>query len=109
MGLAVRRTRLLTMAGASILGGVVTAYCGPISFLGIAVPHICRALLGTSDHRALVPAVVLMGGIAALVAQIVALLPGSAGIMPLNAVTALIGAPVVVIVLLRSRRGVFTG
>ena len=108
MGLSVRRTRILTMAAASLLGGVVTAFCGPISFLGIAVPHICRALLGTSDHRALVPASILMGGIVALIAQIGALLPGDAGVLPLNAVTALIGAPVVVAVLLRSRRGVFT-
>ncbi|MEQ1693139.1 MAG: iron ABC transporter permease, partial [Gemmatimonas sp.] len=61
MGLAVRRARLLTMLGASVLGAVVTAFCGPISFLGIAVPHVCRGLLGTSDHRVLVPAVVLMG------------------------------------------------
>jgi iron complex transport system permease protein len=70
---------------------------------------VCRGLLGTSDHRVLVPAVVLMGGVVALVAQIVALLPGSAGVLPLNAVTSLIGAPVVVTILLRSRRGAFAG
>lgn len=109
MGLAVRRARLLTMLGASVLGAVVTAFCGPISFLGIAVPHLCRGLLGTSDHRALVPAVVLMGSAVALVAQIVSLLPGSAGVLPLNAVTSLMGAPIVVAVLLRSRRGAFAG
>lgn len=107
MGLAVRRARLLTMLGASVLGAVVTAFCGPISFLGIAVPHLCRGLLGTSDHRALVPAVVLMGSVVALVAQIVSLLPGNAGVLPLNAVTSLMGAPIVVAVLLRSRRGAF--
>ena len=106
MGLAVRRTRFLTMFGASLLGAVVTAFCGPISFLGIAVPHLCRGLLATSDHRVLVPAVVLMGGAVALMAQIVALLPGSAGVLPLNAVTSLLGAPVVVAVLFRNRRGV---
>ena len=109
MGLAVRQARLLTMLGASVLGAVVTAFCGPISFLGIAVPHLCRGLLGTSDHRGLVPAVVLMGSAVALLAQIVSLLPGSAGVLPLNAVTSLIGAPIVVAVLLRSRRGVFAG
>jgi iron complex transport system permease protein len=109
MGVAVRRARVLTMFGASLLGAVVTAFCGPIAFLGIAVPHVCRGLLGTSDHRVLVPAVVLMGGVVALVAQIVALLPGSAGVLPLNAVTSLIGAPVVVTILLRSRRGAFAG
>ena len=109
MGLAVRRARLLTMFGASLLGAVVTAFCGPISFLGIAVPHVCRGLLGTSDHRVLVPAAVLMGSAVALVAQIVSLLPGSAGVLPLNAVTSLMGAPIVAAVLLRSRRGAFAG
>jgi iron complex transport system permease protein len=109
MGLAVRRARLVTMLGASVLGAVVTAFCGPISFLGIAVPHLCRGLFSTSDHRVLVPAVVLMGGVVALVAQIVSLLPGSAGVLPLNAVTSLMGAPVVVVVLLRSRSGAFAG
>ncbi len=109
MGVAVRRARLLTMCGASVLGGVVTAFCGPIAFLGVAIPHLCRGLLGTSDHRVLVPSVVLMGGIVALGAQILSLLPGSAGVLPLNAVTSLIGAPVVVFVILRSRRGVLDG
>ncbi len=109
MGLAVKRARLLTMLGASVLGAVVTAFCGPISFLGIAVPHLCRGLLGTSDHRVLVPAVVLMGSAVALTAQIVSLLPADAGVLPLNAVTSLMGAPVVVAVLLRSRRGAFAG
>jgi iron complex transport system permease protein len=107
MGLAVRRARWLTLLGASLLGAVVTAFCGPISFLGIAVPHLCRGLLGTSDHRPLVPAVVLMGSIVALVAQIVSTVPGNAGVLPLNAVTSLMGAPVVVLVLLRSRHGAF--
>ena len=109
MGLAVRRTRVLTMLGASVLAAVVTAFCGPISFLGIAVPHLCRGLLGTSDHRLLVPAVVLVGSTVALLAEIISLLPGSAGVLPLNAVTSLMGAPVVVMVLLRSRRGAFAG
>jgi iron complex transport system permease protein len=109
MGLAVRRARVLTMLGASVLGAIVTAFCGPISFLGIAVPHLCRGLLSTSDHRILVPAVVLMGGAVALVAQMVSLAPGSAGVLPLNAVTSLMGAPIVVAVLLRSRRGAFAG
>lgn len=108
MGLRVRRMRVATMLAASVLGGVVTAFCGPILFLGIAVPHLCRALLGTSDHRTLMPAVILMGGSVALLAQIIALLPGPAGTLPLNAVMSLIGAPIVIAVLLRNRRGVFT-
>jgi len=112
MGLNVRRMRILTMGGASVLAGVVTAFCGPVAFLGIAIPHMCRGLLGTSDHRSLVPATILMGGIVALIAQIVSLLPslaGTSGVFPLNAVTSLIGAPVVVMVLMRNRRGAFTG
>jgi iron complex transport system permease protein len=109
MGVHVREARLLTMLGASVLGAVVTAFCGPISFLGIAVPHLCRGLFGTSDHRVLVPAVVLMGSALALLAQIISLVPGSAGVLPLNAVMSLLGAPVVVAVLLRARRGAFAG
>jgi iron complex transport system permease protein len=108
MGLHVERMRLLTMAGASILGGVVTAFCGPIAFLGVAIPHLCRALLGASDHRLLVPATILMGGSVALAAQLVSLTPWNSGVLPLNAVTAMIGAPVVIAVLMRSRRGVAT-
>jgi iron complex transport system permease protein len=107
MGLSVKRMRFVTMVAASMLGGVVTAFCGPILFLGVAIPHLCRVVLGTSDHRALIPAVILMGGIVALTAQIVSLLPGDQGVLPLNAVTSLIGAPVVVAVLLRSPRGTF--
>lgn len=109
MGVAVRRARVLTMVGASVLGAVVTAFCGPIAFLGIAVPHLCRGLLGTSNHRVLVPAVALLGGTVALAAQVVSLVPGNAGVLPLNAVTSILGAPVVVIILLRSRRGAFAG
>ena len=85
----------------------------PIAFLGVAIPHLCRGLLRTSDHRSLVPATILMGAIVALTAQILSLVPslltGNAGVFPLNAITSLIGAPVVVIVLMRYRRGAFTG
>jgi iron complex transport system permease protein len=109
MGVAVRRARVLTMLSASMMGAVVTAFCGPIAFLGIAVPHLCRGLLGTSNHRVLIPAVVMLGAVVALAAQLVSLLPGNAGVLPLNAVTSIIGAPVVVAILLRSRRGAFAG
>lgn len=105
MGIDVRRTRLITLASASVLAGVTTAYCGPIAFLGLAVPHLSRIALGTSDHRVLVPGVILMGAAVALGCGIVSQVPGSDSVLPLNAVTALIGAPIVVIVLLRSRRG----
>jgi iron complex transport system permease protein len=104
MGVNVGRVRFWMIAGSSILAGVVTAFCGPIGFLGLAVPHLCRGLFHSSDHRILVPATLLMGGTIALLADLVAGLPGSDKMLPLNAVTALLGAPVVVwIILSRSR------
>lgn len=101
MGLTVRRARLAVLAGTSLLAGAITAFCGPIAFLGVAVPHLCRGLLGTSDHRLLVPAVTLTGGVLALTADLVAQLPGSQAVLPLNAVTSLIGAPVIIWVILQ--------
>jgi iron complex transport system permease protein len=101
MGVNIQRVRLLLIVSAAVLAGGVTAFCGPIGFLGIAVPHLCRALLGTSDHRVLVPASTLMGGSLALIADLIAQVPGSQIVLPLNAITALIGAPVVVWVILR--------
>lgn len=103
MGVEVRRTRLLTIASAALIAGAVTAFAGPIGFLGIAVPHLARGLLGTSNHRPLLPAVVLTGIILALVAELLAQLPGTDLALPLNGTTALIGAPVVVAVLFRHR------
>lgn len=106
MGVNVGRARFWMIGGTSILAGVVTAFCGPIGFLGVAVPHLCRALFHSSDHRILVPATLLMGATIALLADLVAGLPGSESVLPLNAVTALLGAPVVVwIILSRSRAG----
>lgn len=101
MGANVRRVRFWLIAGTSVLAGAVTAFCGPIAFLGVAIPHLCRALLRTSDHRMLAPATMLMGGLAALLADLVAGVPGSRSVLPLNAVTALLGAPVVVWIVLR--------
>ncbi|MDE0633786.1 MAG: iron ABC transporter permease [Caldilineaceae bacterium] len=111
LGLNVRRVRLGIIGTSAVLAGVVTAFCGPIGFLGIAVPHLCRSLLHTSDHRLLLPAVSFMGAALALGADIVAGLPGSQLTLPLNAVTALLGAPVVIWVILRQRnlRQAFAG
>lgn len=109
MGLTVGRARFWIITSASLLAGAITAFCGPIAFLGIAVPHFCRGLLRTSDHRLLLPAVMLMGAICALLADLVAQLPGSDTVLPLNAVMALIGAPVVIWFILRwSRAGTTT-
>jgi iron complex transport system permease protein len=103
MGLMVRRTRIWIIFSASLLAGAVTAFCGPIAFLGVAVPHLCRGLFNTSDHRILLPAVTLMGAGLALTADLIAHLPGSQISLPLNAVTALVGAPVVTWIILRRR------
>ena len=111
LGLNVRRVRLGIIGSSAVLAGVVTAFCGPIGFLGIAVPHLCRSLLHSSDHRLLLPAVSFMGATLALGADIVAGLPGSQLTLPLNAVTSLVGAPVVIWVILRQRnlRQAFAG
>lgn len=106
MGIDVRRVRVITVASGSLLAGATTAFCGPIAFLGLAVPHLSRLALGTSDHRMVLPGAVLMGAAVALGCGIVSQVPGSDAVLPVNAVTALIGAPIVVAVLLRSRRGV---
>lgn len=101
MGLSVAQARFWIIVSTALLAGAVTACCGPIGFLGVAVPHLCRALLNTSDHRILVPATIILGGTIALIADLVAALPGSSSVLPLNAITALLGAPVVVWILLR--------
>lgn len=101
LGMNVRLVRIALIGSTALLAGSVTAFCGPIAFLGIAVPHLCRSLFQTSDHRILVPATMLVGAILALVAALVAQAPGHNIVLPLNAVTALIGAPVVVMVILR--------
>ena len=105
LGLPVGRTKFLAFSATAILAGVVTAFCGPIAFLGIVVAHMCRGLFHTSDHRVLMPAVTLMGAMLALAADLVTHLPWSKHFLHLNAVNGLIGAPVVLWVLLRSRNG----
>ncbi len=103
MGLNLRRARAGLILSAALLAGAVTAFCGPIGFLGIAVPHVCRVLIGTSDHRILLPACTLLGGALALIADMIAQMPGQSAVLPLNAITALFGAPVVFWVILRRR------
>lgn len=111
MGVNVRRTRLVILLSAAVLAGAVTAFCGPIGFLGVAVPHLARNLFRSSDHRLLLPACALMGALMALVADLIAQMPGTQTVLPLNAVTALLGAPVVVWVILRrsSARSSYSG
>jgi len=103
LGMNVYLTRVTVVGATAMLAGTVTAFCGPIGFVGVAVPHLCRSLFSTSDHRALVPGTILMGAIVALIAALIAEVPSRNLILPLNAVTALIGAPVVILVILRRR------
>jgi len=105
LGMNVCLTRVTVVGATAMLAGTVTAFCGPIGFVGVAVPHLCRSLFSTSDHRVLVPGTILMGAIVALIAALIAEVPSRNLILPLNAVTALIGAPVVILVIL-SRRNV---
>lgn len=101
LGLNLNRARLLIISTAGILIAVITAYCGPIMFLGLAVPHICRGIFNTADHRILLPATLLCGASLALICNLIARLPGFEGALPINSVTALIGAPVALGVLLK--------
>jgi iron complex transport system permease protein len=103
LGLSVTRARRQGMAIAAVLAGTVTAFCGPIAFLGILVPHACRLLLSTSDHRLLMPAVVIGGAALALAADLITHLPWSRHLLHVNAVTGAIGGPIVLWMLLRSR------
>ena len=103
MGLSVGYARIWILSSASLLAGVTTAFCGPVAFVGIAVPHLARSLFATSDHRILLPGTCLMVAALALFADLIARLPGSQVTLPLNAVTALIGAPIVVWIVLRRR------
>lgn len=101
LGLSLKLTRLYLILSSSLLAGTVTAFCGPIAFLGVAVPHLGRSLFRTLDHRVLIPASILIGALLALVADGIAQLPGSQVVLPLNAVTALIGAPVLIGLMLK--------
>jgi iron complex transport system permease protein len=104
MGLDIKSARILVFACTSILTGSITAFCGPIGFIGIAVPHIARLIFRTSDHRVLVPGTILGGGAIMLISDIISQLPGSETVLPLNSVTSLIGIPVVIWVIFRNRK-----
>ena len=104
LGLSISLIRGYLILSSSILAGTVTAFCGPIAFLGVAVPHLGRSLFRSLDHRILVPAAILLGALLALSADIVAQLPGRQTILPLNAVTALMGAPLLIWLMLKQYR-----
>ena len=101
MGVRVRLVRVGIVATTALMAGIVTAFCGPIAFVGVAVPHLARAVLRDADHRVLLPATAILGSLVAVSADLLAALPGLRITLPLNAVTSLIGAPVVIAVVLR--------
>ena len=103
LGVNIVRLRNLLLVVTGLLTAVVTAYCGPVSFIGLAVPHITRLLIRTDYHRLLLPATMLCGAAVALLCNAVCVLPGDRGIIPLNAVTPLVGAPVIIYVILKGR------
>lgn len=103
-GVPVIKSRIWIVIGAGAIAGTITAYAGPIAFVGIAVPHISRIVFGVSTHKQLMPAVVIMGGSLMLVCDIISQLPGKTAVLPINAVTAMFGAPVVIFLILKRKK-----
>ncbi len=103
LGINIRQIRNLLLVTVGLLTAVTTAFCGPISFIGLAIPHISRLLFRTDNHQILLPGTVLTGAVIALFCNLVCYLPGELGIIPLNAVTPLIGAPVIIYVIIKRR------
>jgi iron complex transport system permease protein len=103
LGVRIRRTRMFILLCTGLLTAIATAFCGPVAFVGLAVPHIARLLLGTSNHKMLLPVTLLTGSCVALLCNILMVVPGTEIILPLNAVTPLIGAPVIIYVILNRR------
>ncbi|WP_245701810.1 iron ABC transporter permease [Roseivirga misakiensis] len=103
MGLNIRRSRIGVILVTSILAGSITGFCGPIGFVGIAVPHLTRSFLNTSDHKVLIPSCVLVGAILMLFCDIISQVPGSNTVLPVNAITAMIGSPIVIWIIVKRR------
>ena len=103
LGVNIMRVRNWLLIVTGLLTAITTAFCGPVAFIGLAVPHIARLLLTTDNHRQLLPATLLCGSVVALVCNLICYLPGESGVIPLNAVTPLIGAPVIIYVIARKR------
>lgn len=101
LGINIIKVRNWLLIVTGILTAVTTAFCGPVAFIGLAVPHIARLLLTTDNHRSLLPATILMGAVIALLCNLITILPGENGVIPLNAVTPIMGAPVIIYVILK--------
>ena len=103
VGISVNRTRIWVIISTALVAGTLTAFAGPIAFIGVAVPHMARAIFGTASHKVLLPAVVLIGAVLMLVCDILSQVPGNQTTLPINSVTAIFGGPVVIWVIVRSR------
>ena len=103
LGINIKRSRILIIISTSMLAGAVTAFCGPIAFIGLAVPHITRLVINTSDHKKLLPAVAGMGVILMLICDILSQIQGREEVLPINIVTSLVGAPVVIWIIMRKK------
>ena len=104
LGINVKRSRLAILLTTSLLTATVTAFCGPISFIGLAIPHIARLFLNRSDHRHLLPVTILVGSVIALLCNLLANISTSGGSLPLNAITSIVGAPVIIYVIMGRKR-----
>lgn len=104
LGVNIRRIRNILLAATGLLTAVTTAFCGPVAFIGLAVPHMARLMLGTSNHNSLMPVTLLTGSAVALLCNLICILPGETGIIPLNAVTPVLGAPVIIYVIINQRK-----
>jgi iron complex transport system permease protein len=107
LGLNIKQSRLIIILATSLLAGTITAFAGPIAFIGLAIPHITRQVFNTSNHKILLPAVFLFGAIIMLICDSIAQVPTSDFTLPINAITSLIGAPVVIWLLVRKRKMIF--
>lgn len=107
LGVNLKTSRYLIIVATGLLAGGVTAFAGPIAFIGLAVPHFTRQIFNTTQHRVLVPAVLIYGAILMLLCDMVAQLPNSVHVLPINAITSIIGAPVIVWLLVKKRKMVF--
>ena len=107
MGVNIKKSRYLIIIATGILAGSITAFAGPIAFIGLAVPHLTRQVFKTSDHKILIPAVLLVGAILMVLCDTVAQLPTSVNVLPINAITSIIGAPVVIWLLVKKRKMIF--
>ena len=103
LGIDTKRVRGVLLLIVGLLTATVTAFCGPVAFVGLAVPHLARLAVGTNNHRRLLPVALLLGGAVTLVCNLICLLPGESGLLPLGAITPLIGAPVIIYVVLKER------